>query len=598
MCEPSGRAGSSVPGRGRWRLAWAGWIAILPMIAGEAVSAPEQREVRDDFDVVIAGGTTAAFAAAVAAAESGARVCLIEPTDWVGGQLTASGVPAVDEAWHKIVDPRTKRVLVDVATIARRRENMTPNFRAMLDATGNPGHGWVSNYCFEPRNFLEAQLLPLEGRLRESGRLVVYRDTVLKRVEVDPKAGRIRSIVAIRRTPRPGVAWAGYDRLPSEDLPDWYSPTSSDRFDKTIMTIRAHGASQPGHTVFLDATEWGELLVLSGAPYLQGVDSAEGGQGDDTCGQSTVFDFVERLNPAPVEEPPGPRDVPGLGFGDETGRPDAWDRIWTYRRIRSRPEGGPPAVGDLCLQNWGYSAKRREGGNDYPFGYLFLPRARAEASRDDWRGGVDLAVMAAAERRALGWHEWFKSHAPPNFVPGQITLDRGALGTGHGLAKLPYIRDTRRSVGLGGFVLSIDDLCGPIGESTGRPFPDRVALGAYPADIHPLVSCPMPEHAKVHHETLPFCIPFRALTNIRFGNLLVAGKTMAQGFLANSATRLHPIEWSTGTAAGVAAADMARSGRDSRQELRRIDELRDLVRRRTPVDWTLDATSDRPRSSR
>ena len=29
-----------------------------------------------------------------------------------------------------------------------------------------------------------------------------------------------------------------------------------------------------------------------------------------------------------------------------------------------------------------------------------------------------------------------------------------------------------------------------------------------------------------------------------FGNLLVAGKTMAQSFLANYATRLHPIEWS------------------------------------------------------
>ena len=28
---------------------------------------------------------------------------------------------------------------------------MTPNFRAMLDATGNPGGGWVSNYCFQPK---------------------------------------------------------------------------------------------------------------------------------------------------------------------------------------------------------------------------------------------------------------------------------------------------------------------------------------------------------------------------------------------------------------------------------------------------------------
>lgn len=565
-------------------------IAVAPaQVSGAPPDRPPPREVIDDFDVVIAGGTTAGFAAAVSAAATGSRVCLIEPTDWVGGQLTASGVPAVDEAWHRIVDPATKRVVVDVATIARRRENMTPSFRAMLDATGNPGHGWVSNYCFEPKTFLETQLLPLEEKLRRAGRLVVYRETVIKSVETDPEAGLIRSLVAIRRTPKQGVAWSGYDRLPSQDIPDWYSPAPSDRFDKTILTIRARDASHPGRTVFIDATEWGELLVLSGAPYLQGVDASEGGgQGDDTCGQSTVFCLVERINAAPVEEAAGPRDVEGLGFGDDTGRPDAWERIWTYRRIRSRPEGGPPAIGDLCLQNWGYSARRKQGGNDYPFGYLFRPRMAAEAERDDWRGGVDLKVMAAAERRALAWHEWFKNHVPRGFVPGQVTLDRGALGTGHGLAKLPYIRDTRRSVGLDGFLLTIGDLGGPIGQPTGRLFPDRIALGAYPADIHPLSTCPMPAYVHVHHDTLPFCIPFRALTNRRFGNFLVAGKTMAQSFLANSATRLHPIEWSTGTAAGIAAADMARSGRTSRQELDRMDDLRQLVRQQTPIDWTLN----------
>ena len=69
--------------------------------------------------MIIAGGSTAAFAAAVAAAEEGAKTCLIEPTDWVGGQLTSSGVPAVDEAWHTIIDPKTKKVAINVAAIAR-----------------------------------------------------------------------------------------------------------------------------------------------------------------------------------------------------------------------------------------------------------------------------------------------------------------------------------------------------------------------------------------------------------------------------------------------------------------------------------------------
>ena len=180
------------------------------------------RRIRD-FDVVIAGGITAAFAAAVASAESGARTALIEPTDWVGGQLTASAVPAVDEAWHKVTDPKTKEVY-NVSAIARKRENMTPNFRAMLDATGNPGGGWVSNYCFQPRDFLDQHLLPLEAELKEqAGRLPRHGRSSRSRSTRRPAGSR--SITAIRRTPRAGVAWAGYDRPLSDDLADWYVPS-------------------------------------------------------------------------------------------------------------------------------------------------------------------------------------------------------------------------------------------------------------------------------------------------------------------------------------------------------------------------------------
>ena len=51
-------------------------------------------------DVVVAGGTTAALAAALTSAREGVRTCLLEPTDWPGGQLTAGGVPAIDFAWE------------------------------------------------------------------------------------------------------------------------------------------------------------------------------------------------------------------------------------------------------------------------------------------------------------------------------------------------------------------------------------------------------------------------------------------------------------------------------------------------------------------
>ncbi|HMZ52951.1 MAG TPA: FAD-dependent oxidoreductase, partial [Candidatus Sumerlaeota bacterium] len=52
------------------------------------------------FDIVVSGGSLSAPAAALAAARNApnAKVLLIEPTDWLGGQATSQGVSAIDNA--------------------------------------------------------------------------------------------------------------------------------------------------------------------------------------------------------------------------------------------------------------------------------------------------------------------------------------------------------------------------------------------------------------------------------------------------------------------------------------------------------------------
>ncbi|MCA9241866.1 MAG: FAD-dependent oxidoreductase, partial [Planctomycetales bacterium] len=309
--------------------------------------------------------------------------------------------------------------------------------------------------------------------------------------------------------------------------------------------------------------------------------------GNGGCGQATTFGFAVRYHEQPVPGHPRHETVDHLGFGSYREKPDAWSQVWTYRRLHAQGEG--PMPGDLSLQNWGYDSRTGESGNDYPYGYLLLSKNQTAQQENDWRGGVSLATLAAAERQAFAWHDWLRHAAPSGVDPDCFTIDREVLGTGHGLSKVPYVRDTRRSIGLGDFVLKLADISGPARQHTGAQFHDRVALGAYAADIHPLAGCEYPAAEAMNPQTLPYYLPYRALTNRDFDNLLVAGKTMAQTFLANSATRLHPPEWSSGCAAGAAAAFLARTGKTTQDGLESIEAIQESVQRHTPIQWTIDS---------
>jgi hypothetical protein len=97
-------------------------------VIGSSLSEPEI------CDVVIAGGSLASLAAAVSAANhsSALIVCFLEPTDWPGGQLTASAVPAVDFGPHN-----------------RKPVNIAQSFSSFLFGKSMPGNVnlgdcWVS----------------------------------------------------------------------------------------------------------------------------------------------------------------------------------------------------------------------------------------------------------------------------------------------------------------------------------------------------------------------------------------------------------------------------------------------------------------------
>jgi hypothetical protein len=149
-------------------------------------------------------------------------------------------------------------------------------------------------------------------------------------------------------------------------------------------------------------------------------------------------------------------------------------------------------------------------------------------------------------------------------------------------AEPPYgriidLRETRRAIGMHGYRLEYGTNAAPVFQYfnksnplAGFRFSDSVAMGDFLDDVHRLQSCSFPAYLRLpqgKHPMKAFYVPFRALTVDGAPNLLTAGKTMAQTFHANAATRLHPCEWSSGVAAGAAAVLMIRHNVSSTDSL-------------------------------
>jgi hypothetical protein len=96
-------------------------------------------------------------------------------------------------------------------------------------------------------------------------------------------------------------------------------------------------------------------------------------------------------------------------------------------------------------------------GNDYSYGYILVSKNESLESvlAGNWTGGINYENLYSAEKLAYGWHYWFKNKTD---VANKITLDSSALGTCHGLAKLPYLRDTRRSIGIDKFLINVCEI--------------------------------------------------------------------------------------------------------------------------------------------
>ncbi|TLV00665.1 FAD-dependent oxidoreductase [Dyadobacter luticola] len=518
-------------------------IAVINNIKGSAQqSEPFLRENKPQeilgADLVVVGGGLGGCAASLAALRNGLTVILTEETDWLGGQISQQGVPPDEHQWIETHGaPKAYRDFRNAI-----REYYIKHYPLTDEAKSrkylNPGDGAVSRICCEPRVAV-AVLNEMLAPYLSSGRLTLL--TEHKAVSAEVQGNRVKSLdVVSTRTGRRVTLSAPY---------------------------------------FADATELGDLLPMTGTEFVTGTESKaetgelhapEKGNPDNVQAFTMCFAIDYRPGENHVIEKPAEYDfwrnhVPKmskpwsgrlldlaysnpktlepktLGFHPEGIKTGDALNLWLYRRIISRQNFTPGTyAGDITIVNWPQ--------NDYMLGNLI------GASEKYFRKHVD-----RAKQLSLSLLYWLQTEAPrPDGGKGWpgIRLRKDIMGTDDGLAKYPYVRESRRikalftikeeHVGAANREMAVAN--GAPGDKTkAATFPDSVGIGYYHIDLHPSSA----GDNYIDFASLPFQIPLGALLPIRMENLLPANKNIGTTHITNGCYRLHPVEWSIGEAVGL-----------------------------------------------
>ena len=526
---------------------------VLRRTSGLLIAPAWLRGAREiQADVAVIGGGVGGCAAALGALRNGMRVVMTEETDWVGGQLTSQAVPPDEHPWIESFGGTRlyRQYRTAVRDYYRHHYSLTADARAREQF--NPGDGSVSRLTHEPQvslAVLEAMLQPYIA----GGRLTVLLNH--KPVRADVSGDRVRAVM-VKST-----------------------ETAVER------TIHAR--------YFLDATEQGDLLPLTRTEFVTGFESRKQTgelhapdeaqpaniQSFTVCfavdhlpGEDHVIDKPEEYafwrDYFPKMTPPWPDKLLSWAMSDPRTlkrrnvyfdpelKAPAEGRglnLWLYRRILSRQNFAPgTCVSDISLVNWPQ--------NDYWLGNLHGV-SDDEVSRHVRRGKqVSLSLLY-----------WMQTEAPrPDGGAGWkgLRLRHDQTGTEDGLAKYPYIRESRR---IQAEFTVVEQHVGTDARSklTGRKpedanaelFPDSVGVGSYRIDLHP--SSGGDNYIDV--SSLPFQIPMGALIPKRVENLLAAAKNLGVTHITNGCYRLHPVEWNIGESAGTLAAHAIRTSTTPRQ---------------------------------
>lgn len=486
-------------------------------------------------DVVILGGSLGGCAAAIAALRNGLRVILTEETDWIGGQLTSQAVPPDEHASIEThgANKSYREMRNRIRDYYRRHYPLTE--AARMKENLNPGNGNVSRLCHEPRVAL-AVFTDWLAPYQSGGKLTLLTEHIPVDADVERdqvKAVRLRSLLSGREL----VLHAPYF-VDATELGDLLPLTN---------TEFSTGAEAKSETHELHAAETANASNQQAFTMCFAVQHIAGE--DHTIEKPAEYAFWREFVPKLTPPWPGklldftytqPRtgQPRKLGFHPSGGKFDGVMNLWLYRRIADAANFKPGSyAGDISLINWPQ--------NDYLLGNL-IGVSEEEKQQHIHR----------AKQLSLSLLYWLQTEAPRadggTGFPG-LRLRGDLVGTEDGLAKYPYVRESRRIKAL----LTVREehvgqdqramMTGKSGsELKAVAFPDSIGVGSYAIDLHPSSG----GDNYIDFPALPFQVPLGCLIPQRMTNLLPACKNIGVTHLTGGCYRLHPVEWGIGEAVG------------------------------------------------
>ena len=456
--------------------------------------------------VVVVGGGTAGFAAAIAAAEAGASVTLIEQQSYLGGTMTGGLVPGIVSMRHQ--PWRDEETLVQLESLYSGNQVVRGIAQRMVDRLNAVGGAYSLKDGEAPvRVLFDPELMKwvIDQMVREAGVKVLY----------NTKVSSVR---------KQGEAVTGVELAFGKDL---------------------------AADVVIDATGDGHVAAFAGAAYEQG----EGN--DHTYVQPiSLYFLLGGVNLAKtVDFIVATRDSGEFSEG-------------YVRKLQELLANQMPLT--LLPINSIREKAVAADKYPVPFGATTVnPRAHTSLCRPVLRGGkvryditmhnIDMAYRVDATDAqslsdAIGSMRDFIVHTAAYFREFMPGFEESYLLQ---VADIVGVRETRRIVG--DYVLTGTDVL------DARAFPDAIGYCGATVDVHDVEGGKASTRMSAIKEGKSYQVPYGILVPKGVDNLLVAGRCVSADRVACGSIRQQAGCLVTGQGAGVAAALSGAKGVTPRQ---------------------------------